>query len=161
MPNKSNKAKRKPHLNIRRGEWVVVCDGAKALVLENLGDAKFPNLRTKEVHEQPAPKTSEQGSDAPGRTFKRAATNYRSAMEQTDWHDRAEKDFLEKLIGRLDTAVRAGETTGIVLVAPPRALGMIRQAYGSANDLRAALRAEIDKDLVKLPLDEIEKYLVG
>ena len=31
---------------IRHGEWVVVCDGAKALVLENVGDVKFPNLKT-------------------------------------------------------------------------------------------------------------------
>ena len=33
-------------LLIHHGEWVVVCDGAKALVLENTGDAKFPNLKT-------------------------------------------------------------------------------------------------------------------
>ena len=39
-------------LLIHSGEWVVVCDGAKALVLENAGDAKFPNLKTIEVFEQ-------------------------------------------------------------------------------------------------------------
>ena len=39
-------------LLIQHGEWVVVCDGAKALVLENAGDAKFPNLKTLEVFEQ-------------------------------------------------------------------------------------------------------------
>src|SRR5450759_1375840 len=39
-------------LLIQHGEWVVVCDGAKALVLENTGDAKFPNLKTLEVFEQ-------------------------------------------------------------------------------------------------------------
>ena len=33
-------------LLIHSGEWVVVCDGAKALILENAGDAKFPNLKT-------------------------------------------------------------------------------------------------------------------
>ena len=33
----------------------------------------------------------------------------------------------------------------MILVAPPRALGMIRQAYSHA--LRGAMRAEIDKDL--------------
>ena len=39
-------------LLIHSGEWVVVCDGAKALVLQNDGDAKFPNLKTLEVFEQ-------------------------------------------------------------------------------------------------------------
>ena len=37
-------------LLIHRDEWVVVCDGAKALVLQNTGDAKFPNLKTVEVY---------------------------------------------------------------------------------------------------------------
>ena len=43
------------------------------------------------------------------------------------------------------------------MVAPPRALGVIRQAYSSS--LRGAVHAEVDKDLVKLPVHEIEKHL--
>jgi len=39
-------------LLIRHGEWVVVCDGAKALVLENDGDIRAPNLKTVQVFEQ-------------------------------------------------------------------------------------------------------------
>jgi len=35
-------------VSIRSKEWVVVCDGAKALVLENTGDAQDPNLKTRE-----------------------------------------------------------------------------------------------------------------
>jgi protein required for attachment to host cells len=31
-------------VKISHGEWVLVCDGKKALVLENAGDEKFPNL---------------------------------------------------------------------------------------------------------------------
>jgi protein required for attachment to host cells len=45
------------------------------------------------------------------------------------------------------------------MVAPPRALGVLRHAY--SHNLRAALRAEIDKDFVKLPVHEIEKHLAG
>ena len=45
------------------------------------------------------------------------------------------------------------------MVAPPRALGVLRQAY--SHNLRAALRAEIDKDFVKLPVHEIEKHLAA
>ena len=39
------------------------------------------------------------------------------------------------------------------------ALGVLRQTY--SHGLRAALRAEIDKDFVRLPLHEIEKHLAG
>jgi protein required for attachment to host cells len=143
-------------LKIDRGAWVVVCDGAKALVLENVGDEKFPNLRTKEVYEQEDPKTSEQGTDVPGRAIN-SVGNIRSAVEQTDWHEAAERAFLGKLVERLAAAAHAGEAKAIILVAPPRALGMIRPRYTPA--LKAALKAEVDKDLTKHPVDQIERHL--
>jgi protein required for attachment to host cells len=145
-------------LKIDQGEWVVVCDGAKALVLENVGDALYPSLKTKEVYEQDALKTHEQGADAPGRSFQSVGTA-RSAMEQTDWHDQTERAFLEDLAGRLDAAVTAGETKSLIVVAPPRALGMMRQAY--SPNLRAAVRDELDKDYVRMPVSDIEKHLTA
>ena len=145
-------------LKIRSGDWVVVCDGAKALILENAGDGMHPNLKTREVHAQPDAKTHEQGTDAPGRSIN-SIDSRRSAMEQTDWHDQDEQRFLADLAKRLDTAVTRGETRSIIMVAPPRALGVLRQAY--SHNLRAAVQAEIDKDLVRLPVHEIEKHLAG
>jgi protein required for attachment to host cells len=145
-------------VKIVHGEWVLVCDGAKALVLENVGDEKFPNLRTKEVFEQDDPKTHEQGTDAPGRSINSIDAR-RSALEQTDWHDQAEHRFLERLAGHLDAAVNSGQAKSLIVVAPPRALGVLRQAY--SHNLRTVLRAEIDKDLVRLPVHQIEKHLAG
>ena len=46
-------------LMIRHGEWVVVCDGAKALVLENAGDAK----QTDERDDQPVKCLDDGGRD--------------------------------------------------------------------------------------------------
>jgi protein required for attachment to host cells len=145
-------------MKIRAGEWVVVCDGAKALILENAGDALYPNLQTREVYQQDDAKTHEQGTDAPGRSIN-SIDSRRSAMEQTDWHDQAEQRFLADLAKRLDAAVTAGETKSLIVVAPPRALGMLRQAY--PNGLRGAVKAEIDKDYVKMPVHEIEKHLAA
>lgn len=70
-------------MRIDKGDWLVVCDGRKALILENLGDEMFPNLHTREVHEQPNPSTGAQGTDAPGRLHG-AAGSTRSSVEQTD-----------------------------------------------------------------------------
>jgi protein required for attachment to host cells len=145
-------------LLIRNGEWVVVCDGAKALILENAGDTKFPNLKTIEVFEQQDLPTRELGTDVPGRAVN-SVGNIRSAMEQTDWHDQAEKAFLVQLAQRLDVAVTAGKPKSLIIVAPPRALGMLRPAYSYA--LKGAVRAELDKDFVKMPVHEIEKRLSG
>ena len=146
-------------LLIHRDEWVVVCDGAKALVLQNTGDAKFPNLKTVAVYEQKDLATHELGTDRPGRAFSPAGHGSRSSVEQTDWHDQSERLFLTELTHKLDAALAAGKAKSIILVAPPRALGMIRPAYSHA--LRAAVRAELDKDMVKLPIHEIEKHLTA
>ena len=139
------------------GMWIVVCDGAKALVLENTGNRKTPTLKTREVYEQDDAKTHEIGTDKPGRSFG-SVGSVRSAMEQTDWHDQAEQRFLVKLAARLDKAVLGGETPSLIVVAPPRATGVLRQAYSS--HVRQAIRAEVEKDYVKMPIDEITRHLV-
>jgi protein required for attachment to host cells len=136
----------------------VVCDGKKALVLENIGNAKVLNLQTREIYEHPGAKTRELGTDAPGRSFASIGTA-RGAVEQTDWHAQEEQRFLHQLTERLDAAVIAGKAKSVVMVAPPRALGALRRSYSS--HLRSAVRAEIDKDFIKLPVWEIEKHLAA
>jgi protein required for attachment to host cells len=143
-------------LKINTGDWVIVCDGRKALILENVGDRMFPNLRQLEVHEHPDAATRELGTDTPGRVHPSMGTA-RSSVEQTDWHDEAERAFLHELAMRLDTAVRTGQTKALIVVAPPRALGMLRKAY--TGSIRDALQNEVGKDLIKHPIHEIEKQL--
>lgn len=145
-------------MKIGTGDWIVVCDGRKALILENLGDRMFPNLRTKEVHEHEDASTAAQGSDAPGRVHQSMGGAH-SSVEQTDWHDEAERSFLKTLAERLDLAVTTGETKGLTMVASPRALGMIRADYSAA--VRKALHGEVHKDLVRMPVHEIEKQLLA
>jgi protein required for attachment to host cells len=144
-------------LKIAQSEWVVVCDGAKALLLENVGDEKFANLKTQKVYEQEDSRTRELGTDAPGRAFN-SIDGRRSGMEQTDLHTQSEERFLRALAGNLNAAVQAGQIQSLIVIAPPRALGVLRQAYSAS--LRNVLRAEVDKDLVRLPVHEIEKHLV-
>jgi len=135
-----------------------VCDGRKLLILENAGNAEYPELRTREVDKTFMPPTAALGTDAPGRVHQSVGTE-RSAYEQTDWHDKAEVEFLTDLVHRLDAAVQSNAVKHLVIVAPPRALGALRQAY--TPRLRAALQAEIDKDLTALPVDEIQRRLTG
>lgn len=143
-------------VKIDSGEWVIVCDGAKALFLQNAGDSKFPNLQTREVMEQEVPPTSELGSDKPGRSHSSVGSG-RSAVEQTDFHTLQEDAFLRSIMIKLDAAAQAGQMKSIILVAPPRALGVLRQHYTHA--LKHAVRNEIQKDYVKMPIYEIEKHL--
>jgi len=145
-------------MKINTGDWIVVCDGRKALILENLGDRMFPNLHTKEVREHPDASTHAQGSDRPGSVHP-SMGGARSSIEQTDWHDESEREFLKALADRLDLAVTTGETTALAIVASPRALGMIRPDYSDA--VRNAVHFELGKDLVMMPVHQIEKQLLS
>src|SRR5438309_11299189 len=80
--------------------WVLICDGRKALLTENAGDAQAPNLKVRETFEHPDPPTREQGTDKPGRKFS-SASEARSATEPTDFQSLAEEDFLKKLAAHL------------------------------------------------------------
>jgi protein required for attachment to host cells len=115
-------------LKIDNGAWVVVCDGAKALVLANEGNRKTPRLITREVYQQEDRKTREIGTDKPGRSFN-SVDEQRSAMEQTDFHRQEEERFLSRLAERLDKAVLGGETRALIVVAPPRAIGVLRREF--------------------------------
>ena len=145
-------------LKIGSGDWVVVCDGRKALILENKGDEQFPNLRMHEVREHDDAPTHSQGADVPGRVHQSLNAD-RSAIEQTDWHDIAERHFLLELVRHLDSVLTSHLVKRFILVASPRALGMLRSAYSPA--LRHAISVEIDKDWVRLPIYEIEEKLLS
>lgn len=142
---------------LRHGDWVTVCDGRKALFFENEGDAEYPVFTAREVMEQKLLPNRDIAADKPGRVQEVATP--RSSIEPVDHHDLAEKDFLAEVSKRLDQLVSEGTVHHVVMVAPPRALGAIRKTYSPA--LRAAIRSEIDQDLVKMPVAEIqEKFAV-
>jgi protein required for attachment to host cells len=146
-------------LRIPHDAFVFVGDGRKALFLRNAGDEKFPNLQTERVFIDENPPTHEQGSDRPGRAFKSAGTTRRSGVENTDWHDLEEHRFAQRVAAAMERLVRERHTKALVVVAPPRTLAELRQAFHA--DVKQRIVAEIDKDLTKHPTYEIEKHLVG
>jgi protein required for attachment to host cells len=146
-------------LAIPPNAYVLVADGQKALFLRNEGDEKFPNLRTAQVFRDENPAAHQQGSDRPGRGFARAGANRRSAMETTDWHQIEEHRFAQRVAETLEQLVRTGVVTALAIVAPPRALADLRQTM--IADVKSRIFAEIDKDLTKHPIIEIERHLTG
>jgi protein required for attachment to host cells len=79
-------------------------------------------------------------------------------MAQTDFHTQQEERFLAQLAERLHKAVLGGETRELIVVAPPRAIGVLRREF--SNHVRGAVQAEIERDYVKLPIDEIARQLL-
>ena len=147
-----------PGAKLTEGEYVLVCDGAKALILENIGDAKFPNLKTLEVRSQPDAATRDLGAERPGRVHESTGSSH-SSVEQTDWHDIAERDFLIGLCSEIAALVQHGKIKALTIAAPPRALGMLRAHYTQA--LRNVLSREVPHDYTRMPVHEIEKALTA
>jgi protein required for attachment to host cells len=141
-------------LKIPHNAFVFVGDGRKALFLRNDGDEKFPNLKIERVFEDENPSTHEQGSERPGRV--KEAGN-RSAVEPTDWHEIEQHRFTRKVAAAMEREIRAGKIKALVVVAPPRTLADLRNALHA--DVKARVIAEINKDLTKHPIGEIEKHL--
>ena len=146
-------------LKIPHNAFVFVGDGRKALFLRNDGDEKFPNLKTEKVFEEENPPSHEQGSERPGRLSKASQSGQRSAVESTDWHDIEERHFARKVAAALEQVIRERKVQALVVVAPPRTLADLREAFHS--DVKACIIAEINKDLTKHPVWDIEKHLTG
>lgn len=145
-------------LKIPHDAFVFVGDGRKALFLRNAGDEKFLDLKAECVFVDDNPPTHDQGSDRPGRTFKRAGTNLRSGMAATDWHDIEERRFVQRVASAFETLVRERKTKVLVIVAPARTLADLRQSLGA--DVKTRVAVEIEKDLTKHPIGELEKHLL-
>ncbi len=80
--------------------WVVVCDGAKALILRNARAMwELMNLKVEEILRQPNEPDREIGTDKAGRTHA-ADGQSASAVDQTDWHEQAEAAFLKQVAAK-------------------------------------------------------------
>ena len=136
---------------------ILVGDGRKALFLRNDGDETFMNLKLEQVYEHDNPPTHAQGSEGPGRVSKAAYSAQRSAVEAVDWHDLEENRFARKVAADLEKLVLERKTRAIVVIAPPRTLAVLREAFH--HDVQKCIVAELHKDLTKHPVMEIEKHL--
>ena len=145
-------------LKFGQGDWIVVCDGARALFLENAGDEMFPNFKTVEAREEPHESTHTPHSEGPGRVHESVGAR-RSAVEQENPKQHAEVEFLGRLGRDLEALAQAGRFKRLHVVAAPKSLGILRPAYGDAT--RRALGEEVAKDFANMPVHEIERLLTG
>lgn len=148
-------------MKLEHGTWVVVADGEKFLLLRNVGDQEFMNLEVVDHETSTNAPARELASDRAGRRqdAKRDVSGGveawgKSAMQETDWHRVAEARFAEEIVEKLSKLKSARQFRHLLVIADPRSLGVIRNAYDES--LASTIVAEIDKDLTNLPLDKIE-----
>lgn len=133
---------------------VLVADGSRMLLLRNHGDDLHPDLRVISHRRIDNPPNRELLADAPGLGFS-SAYRGRDTFSKSDPHQANEDRFAAEAVEALARVAKLASR--VVVVAPPRALGEMRTHYTPA--IRKALVAEIDRDLVKHPVEEIARHL--
>jgi protein required for attachment to host cells len=143
-------------MQIPHDTFILVADGRKSLFFRNDGDGEFPNLSAerKEVRENPA--HHEQASDTAGMSMK-TKDGRGGSMEEVDFHQLEEDRFAADTAEMLNERALRNEYEALVVVAPPKTLGELRKHYHKAVEQR--ILGEVPKDLVNVPVAEIEKIL--
>lgn len=135
--------------------WVAVADGEKALILRNVDTDAKPDLRILSAREINNPPNRDQAAARPGRVNDgRAGSARKSAFAETDFHKLGEIQFARELSSRLNAAASVDAFDRLIIIAPPATLGELRSHYSAK--LRERLAAEIDKDLTRHPVEDIE-----
>ena len=143
-------------MQIPHDGFVLIADGRKSLFFRNRGDGEVLNLavESKELHPNPA--HHEQASDTAGMAMN-VIGGHGGTMTEVDFHQLEEDRFAADTAGMLNARALAGEFDSLVVVAPPKTLGELRKHYHKEVEKR--LVAEVPKDLVNVPVAEIEKIL--
>jgi protein required for attachment to host cells len=142
--------------HIPQDALVLVGDGRKALFLRNKGTPREVELVVERELQQSNPPTGEQGTDRPGRKPGSDGVS-QSAIEQTDWHQRAEDHFAVEIARTLYEMEHSHKLNELVVVAPPKMLGSLRAAFHP--EVARCVVAEVPKDLTSHPIPELARLL--
>jgi protein required for attachment to host cells len=144
-------------VGLPHGVLVLVGDGSKALFFKNTGTPLHPKLVVAGMLEQENPPTREQGTDRPGRYASNATPTFRSAVEQTDWHQLAEDRFASRIADALYQGAHANQYQLLIIVAPPKVLGTLRKSLH--KEVLSRIEAEVPKELATYTVPELQKEL--
>ena len=147
-----------PNPHIPHNALVMVGDGARAVFLRNNGTPLHPHLEVEDVFEQDNPPTREQGTDRPTRGPSGFASP-RSNIEQTDWHQLNEDRFATEIAHKLYQLAHANRFYRLVIVAPPKVLGTLRQSLH--KEVVDRIEAEVPKEFANRSLDNIQRELAS
>ena len=139
--------------------WILLADGAQAKVFEHSGPGTgLTPIRDLLFEEEPL-QAREIMADKQGRSFS-SVGHGRSAMEySSDPVQVRETRFVKAVAETLERKFQESAFSRLIIAAAPTALGDLRDALG--EKLKAAVVAEMPKDLTNLPTPQLEKHFDG
>jgi protein required for attachment to host cells len=137
---------------------VLVADGRKMLFFRNHGDENQMDLRTEAHDARYERKDREIKTDAPG-TTKQSGGYGRSTYEETDFQQQEEDRWIKDAADELKARVLRNDVDALAIVAPPKALGVIKKCLHKEVEKR--LVCTVNKEMSGRPIPDIEALLNG
>jgi protein required for attachment to host cells len=137
---------------------VLVADGRKMLFFRNHGDENQIDLRTEAHDERQDRKDRDIKTDAPG-TTKQSGGYGRSTYEETDFQQQEEDRWIKDAADELKARVLRNDFDALAIVAPPKALGMLKKSLHKEVERRIV--CTVNKQMSGRPVPEIEAMLTG
>jgi protein required for attachment to host cells len=143
---------------------VLVIDGRKMLFFRNEGDTNQIDLRT-EAHEErdDASFDRELKTDGPGNAATRQSSGggdvFRPAMSETDYKQQEEDVWVKDAAEKLRLRALKGDFEHLCLIAPPKALGVLRKELHKEVEKRVV--CTINKEMSGRPIPDIEALIVS
>ena len=137
--------------------WILVANGARARLFSNDGPGHGVKLVSDEVLTGVNLPGREIMSDRPGRTFDSTGQRRHAKEPRTNPREVEKHRFAHQLAAMLEDELNQGKFDRLVLVAPPKALGQLRDEL--SKSVRARVSAELAKDLTHLPAQELQEHL--
>jgi protein required for attachment to host cells len=137
---------------------VLVADGRKMLFFRNRGDENQIDLRTEAHDQRKDRKDREIKSDAPG-TVKQSAGYGHSTYEEPDFQQQEEDRWIKDAADELKARVLRNDFDALAIVAPPKALGMLKKCLHKEVERRIV--CAVNKEMSGRPVPDIEALLNG
>ena len=137
---------------------VLVADGRKMLFFRNHGDENQIDLRTEAHGARKDRKDREIKTDAPG-TVQQSAGYGHSTYEEPDYHQQEEDRWIKDAADDLKARVLRGDFEALAIVAPPKALGVLKKSLHKEVERRIV--CTVNKEMSGRPVPDIEALLVS
>ena len=143
-------------MRINQKTLVLVADGQRATFLRN--EAQGETISLEILHSMAFFNEANRDMQDDRSGYTKVGMSERgTSYEQNDRHQANEASFLQGVIGGIEAVMAEHDLNQILLIAEPRALGILREHMPSA--LMDKVTLQLDKDYTKNPLPELERIL--
>ena len=137
--------------------WILIADGARARIVVNESPGAGIEPVYPYVFAASSAPARDYGADKPGRTHSPGGARQTSYQPREDWHAFEKGKFATEIAQILNRQAEAHAFDQLVLVAPPKIMGILRAALKGPVGSRVV--AEVVKDLTHLSDHELKPHL--